>query len=63
MLVFQGFENKKEAKACMKRTRGSYLAYQRDGFGRSKNKDHYRVAVTVGRLDENKYPYCVFYEE
>mgnify|MGYP007112514836 CR=1 FL=1 len=62
MLTLEGFATKKEAKACQ-RLHGGKVCYERDNFGRSKNKDHYRVAVTVGHLDRNLHPYCVFYYE
>ena len=62
MLTLEGFATKKEAKAY-KRRHGGRVCYECDDFGRSKNKDHYRVAVTIGHLDRKLYPYCVFYEE
>lgn len=62
MLTFEGFDNKKDAVA-FKKTHGGLLAYERDKLGRSKNKDHYRVAVVVGKLNKLIYPYCVYYEK
>lgn len=62
MLTFEGFESKKDAVAFKKAT-GGVIAYERDKLGRSKNKDYYRVAVVVGKLNKTLYPFCVYYEQ
>ncbi len=62
MLTFEGFESKKDAVA-FKKTHGGIIAYEHDKLGRSKNKDYYRVAVVVGKLNKTLYPFCVYYEE
>lgn len=62
MTAIQGFTTKKRAVAFQKAT-GGVIAYERDKLGRSKNKDHYRVAVVVGKLNSSVYPYCVYYEK
>ena len=62
MLAFEGFKSKKDAVAFKKAT-GGVIAYERDKLGRSKNKDYYRVAVVVGKLNKTLYPFCVYYEE
>lgn len=62
MLRFQGFPTKKQAVAFIK-AHGGLLAYEHDKLGRSKNKDHYRVAVVVGQLNKTLYPFCMYYEQ
>ncbi len=62
MTKVAGFERKKDAVAFQKAT-GGVIAYERDKLGRSKNKDHYRVAVVVGKLNSLVYPYCVYYKK
>lgn len=62
MLLFEGFESKKDAVA-FKKAHGGLLAYEHDKLGRSKNRDYYRVAVVVGKLNSLLYPYCVYYEK
>ena len=61
MVRIEGFKRKKDAVAFQKAT-GGVIAYERDKLGRSENKDHYRVAVVVGKLNSLIYPYCVYYE-
>ena len=60
MVRFEGFKRKKDAVAFQK-THGGLLAYESDRLGRSENRDYYRVAVVVGKLNKLLYPFCVFY--
>ena len=65
MTAFKGFETLEQAKEFVK-NHGGILTYDK----RKKNSDkltpigfHYMLAVELGGLDKNKYPYCVQWNE
>lgn len=64
MTRFQGFETKEEAKAFVKE-HGGYLTSRvlTPKGNKPRSYDDYMLAVWCGGLNEEKYPYCVQWNE
>ena len=64
MTRFKGFETKEEAKAFIKKNGGMLTTRILTPSGRkpASYKD-YRLSVIFGGLNEEKYPYCVQWNE
>lgn len=64
MTHFQGFKTKDEAKAFVKKHGGLLTTRELTPSGRKPTSyQDYMCAVIFGGLDENKYPYCVQWNE
>lgn len=63
MTGFKGFKTEAEAKEFQKKHGGILTkAYTKTGRKSQSYRD-YMFAVKLGGLDENKYPYCVQWNE
>lgn len=64
MTQFKGFATKAEAKAFIKKQGYGSLSYLKSATEkRGHYPDDYRCAVYFGGLDQDKYPYCVQWNE
>lgn len=64
MTEFKGFKTEAEAKAFRKENGGGQIVTKYTKTGRkSSTHDYYMQAVIFGGLNEDKYPYCVLWNE